>query len=107
MLLETICTYLDGVLSEVFYFTGQVLEDLLNTEYSKNLMLIVMCVLKNLTKERRDIHSKLSIVLMTFIDSLPYPTKSTEEPESISFLYEDIQFGLALLTISRYYGYLI
>ena len=69
-LLDSLCNYIDGALTEIFYFSGNILEDFLNTEYSKNLLLIVLCILRNLAKERTDLHAKLSAILFKLLKDL-------------------------------------
>lgn len=75
--LDSLCNYIDGTLSEIFIFAINILEDFLNTEYSKNLLLILICILRTQAKERTDLHIKLSAVVCKLLKDMELPKKST------------------------------
>ena len=90
--LDTFANYIDGTASEIFYFAMNIIEDSVNTQYSKNLFLIVLSILRKQIKERTDLHIKISFILINMLKDLDLPKASTEEPESTSFKTQTFSF---------------
>ena len=81
-LLSQIAKYIDGALSELMFYCVSVLDDRINMELSKNLMLVVICILRDDVKDRDDLKSSIGKVLLNEVKELGLPRKSEEEPYS-------------------------
>lgn len=71
------CKFQDGMISELFKFALLVLENQMKTELSKSLMLIIICILRDLVKDRKDIHMQLADTLMKLVVSTPAAKKTS------------------------------
>lgn len=45
-------------------------------------MLIVLSILRDISKERKDLHKEVAHIIHKLLNELPLPKTNTEEPES-------------------------
>lgn len=81
-MLKNYILYIDGTLLEIVFFITNVLEDKINIELSKNLMLLLLCVVRDEMKERNDLIYRIKKIIYANLRDLERPTKSVEEPYS-------------------------
>ena len=67
-------------------------------------MLIVLTILRDNAKERKDLHMVISNLVVKLLTEMEIPKRSTEEPESKNNRELDIQYSLVLLLLSKYYA---
>lgn len=101
-LMSQVVKYLDGSLTEIMFYCVAVIDDRINMELSKNLMLLVICILRDEVKHRDDLKSSIGKVLLSQLKELGLPRKSEEEPYSKDDHNLDIEYSLSLLALSRY-----
>lgn len=81
-LLKVYVKYIDGTLAEIYYYISNVLEDKINIELSKMLLMLILCVLRDEFKVRNDFMSKIKKLVFKNLSELEIPTKKVEEPYS-------------------------
>lgn len=70
--------YIDGTTAEISFYLINVIDDKINLELSKNLMFLILCVLRDELQTRSDFLYKVKKVVFKNLSDLEVPLKSVE-----------------------------
>jgi hypothetical protein len=76
--LNTFCKFQDGSLTEIMKYAFLIIDGKLNSEFSPSLMFIVVAILRDVAKDRKDLHMVVADIIHKMLNELEVPRNSTE-----------------------------
>ena len=94
--LNTLCKYQDGTLSHLFeYAIGVITQKVVSIHYKSN-MFIVLAILRQYLKDRKDLNLKMAQTIHNLLSTLPIPILEEGKTKD-----EDIEYAGLLMLLSK------